>query len=152
MRTNLGTYSVADPDLELRGGEGRFFIDCPAGFSSFSNSFFFFFLSKIKRPGPGLPGPSSRSTTDIIIVHLILHLEHHVTGEKFLSCDQRRNFFVTISKHFGKISAQPHPTLCIQFLNRENNDKNNTFPLGKQICFTIVWGCAETLPRAEVKK
>ena len=45
----------------------------------------------------------------------------------------------------GKISAQPHPTLCIQFLNRENNDKNNTFPLGKQICFTIVWGCAETL-------
>ena len=41
----------------------------------------------------------------------------------------------------------PHsPILCIQFLNRENNDKNNTFPLGKQICCTIVWGCAETLP------
>ena len=48
----------------------------------------------------------------------------------------------------GKISVQPHPTLCIQFLNRENNDKNNTFPLGKQICFTMVWGCAETLPAA----
>ena len=46
----------------------------------------------------------------------------------------------------GKISALPHPTLCIQFLDRENNDKNNTLPLGKQICFTIVWGCAETLP------
>ena len=46
----------------------------------------------------------------------------------------------------GKISVQPHPTLCIQFLNRENNDKNNTLPLGKQICFTMVWGCAETLP------
>ena len=46
----------------------------------------------------------------------------------------------------GNISAQPHTTLCIQFLNRENNDKNNTFPLGKQICFTIVWGCTETLP------
>ena len=28
---------------------------------------------------------------------------------------------------FGKISAKPHPTLCIQFLNRENNDKNNAF-------------------------
>ena len=60
-------------------------------------------------------------------------------------------------KHFdqgretaGKISAQPHPTLCIQFLNRENNDKNNTFPLGKQICFTIVWGCAETLPNGRI--
>ena len=49
-------------------------------------------------------------------------------------------------KILGKISVQPHPTLCIQFLNRENNDKNNTFPLGKQICFTIVRGCAETLP------
>ena len=48
----------------------------------------------------------------------------------------------------GKISAQPHPTLCIQFLNRGNKDKNNTFPLGKQICFTIVWGCAETLPQS----
>ena len=39
---------------------------------------------------------------------------------------------------FGKVSAQPHTTLCIQFLDRENNDKNNTLPLGKQICFTIV--------------
>ena len=46
----------------------------------------------------------------------------------------------------GKISAQPHRTLCIQFLNRENNDKNTTLPFGKQICFTIVRGCAETLP------
>ena len=46
----------------------------------------------------------------------------------------------------GKISAQPQTTLCIQFLDRENNNKNNTLPLGKQICFTIVWGCAEILP------
>ena len=46
-------------------------------------------------------------------------------------------------KHKGKISAQPHTTLCNQFLDRENNDKNNTLPLGKQICFTIVWGCAQ---------
>ena len=54
-------------------------------------------------------------------------------------------------KQVGKISAQPHPTLCIQFLNRENNDKNNAFPLGKQISFTIVWGCAETLPTGATK-
>ena len=47
----------------------------------------------------------------------------------------------------GKISAQPHSTLCIQFLDRENNDKNNTLPLGKQICFSIVWGCTEILPK-----
>ena len=47
---------------------------------------------------------------------------------------------------FGKISAHPHSTLCIQFLDRENNDKNNTLPSGKQICLTIVWGCAEILP------
>ena len=47
-----------------------------------------------------------------------------------------------------KISAQPHTTLCIQFLDRENNDKNNRLPLGKQICFTIVWGFAEILPNS----
>ena len=47
---------------------------------------------------------------------------------------------------FGKISAQPHTTLCIHFLDRENNDKNNTLLLGKQICFTIAWGCEEILP------
>ena len=45
------------------------------------------------------------------------------------------------------MSTLTHTSLCIQFLNRENNDKNNAFPLGKQICFTIVWGCAEILPR-----
>ena len=44
-----------------------------------------------------------------------------------------------------KISAQPYTTLCIQFLDREN--KNNTLPLGKQICFTKVWDCAEILPK-----
>ena len=54
-------------------------------------------------------------------------------------------YFVGPLKNFGKISAQPHTTSCIQFLNRENNDKNNTLPLGKQICFTILWGCTETL-------
>ena len=50
------------------------------------------------------------------------------------------------ANYFGKISAQPHTSLCIQFLNRENNDYNNTLPLVKQICFTIAWGCAEILP------
>ena len=28
-------------------------------------------------------------------------------------------------------------------MDRENNDKNNRLPLGKQICFTIVWDSAE---------
>ena len=51
-----------------------------------------------------------------------------------------------ISIDFGKISVQPHITLRIQFLDRENNDKNNTLSVGKQICFAIVWGCAEILP------
>ena len=34
----------------------------------------------------------------------------------------------------------------IQFLNRENNNKNNTLPLRKQICLTTVWRCAEISP------
>ena len=60
-----------------------------------------------------------------------------------------RVFFYKYSKKKknGKISAQPHTTLCIQFLDRENNDKNNRLPLGKQICFKIVWGCVEILPQ-----
>ena len=60
--------------------------------------------------------------------------------------------FMLTRKDLGKISAQPHTTLCIQFLNRENNDKNNTFPLGKQICFTIIWDCTETLPSSIVDR
>ena len=36
--------------------------------------------------------------------------------------------FLTGKSRIGKISAQPHTTLCIQFLDRENNDKNNTLP------------------------
>ena len=52
----------------------------------------------------------------------------------------------TCIRTIGKISTQPHTTFCIQFLDREDNDKNNTLPLGKQICFTVVWGCAEILP------
>ena len=58
-------------------------------------------------------------------------------------------FFISTvkKKKNGKISAQPHSTLCIQFLDRENNDKNNRLPLGKQICFKIVWGCVEILPQ-----
>ena len=43
----------------------------------------------------------------------------------------------------GKISAQPHPTLCIQFLDRENNDKNNTLPLRKQILFYSSMGLCD---------
>ena len=45
-----------------------------------------------------------------------------------------------------------YTTLCIQFLDRENNDKNNTLPLGIQICFIIVWGCAEILPFIFLKR
>ena len=56
-----------------------------------------------------------------------------------------RIFFLCIPEKKGKISAKPHTTLCIQFLDRENNEKNNTLPLGKQICFTIVWDCEEIL-------
>ena len=49
----------------------------------------------------------------------------------------------------GKISAQPHTKLCIQFLTRENNEKNNTFPLGKQICFETSMGLCGSFTEAE---
>ena len=60
--------------------------------------------------------------------------------------------FITLCyfrKKLGNISAQPHTTLSIQFLTRENNEKNNTFPLGKQICFDnsmgLCWNFTPTL-------
>ena len=31
----------------------------------------------------------------------------------------------------------------------DNNNNKKTRKLGKQICFTIVWGCAEILPNFE---
>ena len=49
----------------------------------------------------------------------------------------------------GEISAQPHTKLCIQFLTRENNEKNNTFPLGKQICFDDSMGLCGNFTKAE---
>ena len=49
-----------------------------------------------------------------------------------------------MKKQYGKKTKQNKPS--IQFLDRENNDKNNKLPLEKQICFTMVWGCAEILP------
>ena len=51
----------------------------------------------------------------------------------------------TLVPKLGEISAQLHTTLRIQFLDRANNNKNNTLPLGKQSCFTIARGCAEIL-------
>ena len=61
--------------------------------------------------------------------------------------DQKNNTTLPFDERNGKISTQPHTTLCIQFLDRQNNDKNNTRPLRKQICFTIVWGYVEILPK-----
>ena len=59
---------------------------------------------------------------------------------KLIMCDQNSRDYGTDTNLSGKISAQPHPTLCIQFLDRKNNEENNTLPLGKHICFAIVWG------------
>ena len=35
----------------------------------------------------------------------------------------------------SKVSAQPHTTLCIQFLERENNDKKQYIAIGKTDLF-----------------
>ena len=40
---------------------------------------------------------------------------------------------LNVAKTKGKISAQPHTTLCIQFLDRENNDKTIHYPLENRI-------------------
>ena len=50
-----------------------------------------------------------------------------------VKCIKLLNDHSLFTRDLGKISAQPHTTLCIQFLDREKNDKNNTLPLGQQI-------------------
>ena len=53
------------------------------------------------------------------------------------------------STNCGKISAQLHTTLCIQFMDRENNDKNNTLPLVKKDLFYNSMGlCGNFTPIA----
>ena len=48
---------MADPDLELRGGGGgRFFVAYLAGFSSFCDSFQFFFFYPKKKGGEPVSG------------------------------------------------------------------------------------------------
>ena len=76
----------------------------------------------------------------------LLLLRSHIEHSKV--CFIRYPNTLKLVKKKGKIPPRPaHTTLCIQFLGRENNNKNNTSPLGKQICFTIAWGCAEILPK-----
>ena len=48
---------MADQDFELKGGEGRFCFESPAGYSSFGD----FLLFSLKAKGTG---PSHRSATE----------------------------------------------------------------------------------------
>ena len=54
-----------------------------------------------------------------------LHIQIPFPMGQKLCLNASPNFFFKgeISTVTGKISAQPHTTLCIQFLDRENNDK-----------------------------
>ena len=50
----------------------------------------------------------------------------------------------TFGKESGKISAQPHTTLCIQFLTRENNEKTIHFHWENRFVFNqYVYHCMQ---------
>ena len=83
-------------------------------------------------------------------------IDHPCDRYHNLNLDRNFRSHLGISKESGKISAQPHTTLRIQFLDRKKND-----PIEKKMTktvhchwensfFTIVWGCAEILPRIEL--
>ena len=87
---------------------------------------------------------SSMTTIETLCNMIVLAVRlkgHFLAAKSYFQCTKKW----TRRTRRGKISAQPHTTLSIQFLNRANNDKYNTLPLGKQICLTIVWGYAEIL-------
>ena len=60
--------SVADPDLEPSWGGGRFFAAYPAAFSSFCDSFFFFFT---QNKGVGGGGTDPRVPTFDPLLHIL---------------------------------------------------------------------------------
>ena len=51
-----------------------------------------------------------------------------------------------VSILLGKISAQPHTSLCTQFLDKENNGEKNSLPLGLGFCFRMIRGYSEISP------
>ena len=52
----------------------------------------------------------------------------------------------SVSILLGKISAQPHTSLCTQFLDKENNGEKISLPLGLGYCFRIIRGYSEISP------
>ena len=57
----------------------------------------------------------------------------------------KHGFLVYFKNNAGKISAQPHTTLSIQFLDRENNDKKQCIAIGKTDLFYNVMGLCGNL-------
>ena len=54
----------------------------------------------------------------------------------------QNSYFSLRKKKNGKISSQPYPTKCIQFLDRENNDKNTEYvAIGKTDLFPTAMYC-----------
>ena len=56
---------------------------------------------------------------------------------------------ILMSRKAGKISAQPHTTLSIQFL-REKTMTKQYIAVGKTDLFIVVWGCAEILSNSQI--
>ena len=75
-------------------------------------------------------------------------IDHPYDRYHNLNLDRNFRSHLGISKESGKISAQPHTTLRIQFLDRKKNDpiekkndQNNTLPLGKQFFYNSMGLC-----------
>lgn len=59
------------------------------------------------------------------------------------------NLLIKSRTNWGKISAQSHTTLCIQFLRKENSVKRNILTLQVQLCFGMIWGYTEMFPKLD---
>ena len=80
-------------------------------------------MSWKKKDKQFLPLMKGQAVTLHILIYISINLlKMNLKKIFFLSCS------LELGTKEGKISAQPHTTLCIQFLDRENNDKNNTLP------------------------
>ena len=95
---------------------GRFYFTCPAGFSSFSQ--LFFFSPKIMG-GRGAPGPSPRSTTGLLLCANV-YSSCVYKGDRFkdnlsLTCEPS----ISQQKHFSTRISPPPPGVSKGFIEGE---------------------------------
>ena len=81
-------------------------------------------------------------THSAVYILYLVYILYQVCGLQSAVCSLQSAVCI-----LGKISAQPHTTLCIQFLDRGNNDKKQYIVVGKtDLFYNSMRLCGNVLP------